>query len=207
MQLETVKVKADTPKGYRIINRSDYDPNAHKLAEGEADPGVPLNEAEQKLADEATARRKIEANRGQASGAGVVSDRNPDGTYSEPTPTDIRYPNKDNTEFANNHGAFVGRSAAEIREAEGMEDKPGGLDPSQKEAEDAAEAERKLAAKRQRDGEVEVRRGRKPAEPTENLDEMTVAQLREYATENEIDLGGARTKDEIRAAIDAAEAT
>jgi hypothetical protein len=78
-----------------------------------------------------SARKSVAARRrrGQVDGSKSVSGRNTDGTYSEPTPTDVRYPDKDKTEFANNHGAFVQRSAAEIREAEGIEDAPGGLDP------------------------------------------------------------------------------
>lgn len=56
-------------------------------------------------------------------------DRNPDGTFSEPTPTDIRYPNKDNTEFANNHGAYVNKNAAEMRAERDLADAPGGLAP------------------------------------------------------------------------------
>lgn len=56
-------------------------------------------------------------------------DKNPDGTFSEPTPTDIRYPNKDNTEFANNHGAYVHKNAAEMRADKGLADAPGGLQP------------------------------------------------------------------------------
>lgn len=58
-----------------------------------------------------------------------LANRNADGTFSEPTPTDIRYPNKDMTEFANNHGAHVNRSAAEMREEMNLPDAPGGLAP------------------------------------------------------------------------------
>jgi len=56
-------------------------------------------------------------------------DRNPTGTFSEPTPTDVRYPNKDHTEFENNHGAFVQKNAAEMRKEKDLEDAPGGLKP------------------------------------------------------------------------------
>ena len=43
-------------------------------------------------------------------------------------------------------------------------------------------------------------------EPVSILDGMTIAQLKEYANTNEIDLGGATLKADIRAAIEAAEA-
>ena len=31
MQVPTVKVKRDGPKGYRLINKSDFDPARHEL--------------------------------------------------------------------------------------------------------------------------------------------------------------------------------
>lgn len=44
------------------------------------------------------------------------------------------------------------------------------------------------------------------ADPIVDLDEMTLPQLREYAEGNDIDLGDATKKAEVRAAIDAHEA-
>jgi hypothetical protein len=73
--------------------------------------------------------------------------KNPDGTFSEPTPTDIRYPDKNKTEFANNHRS--GMSAAEARKAAKLEDAPGGLAPDPvlaKQVKDGDEAS-KAAAK------------------------------------------------------------
>lgn len=99
--LETVKIKHGK-NDYMIINKDDYDPKKHELYKGKAGSEPTENEAQ---------------------------DRNPSGTFSEPTPTDVRYPDKDATEFENNHGAFVGKSAAEMREAEGLPDAPGGLQP------------------------------------------------------------------------------
>lgn len=80
--------------------------------------------------------------------------RNSDGTFSEPTPTDIRFPNKDNTEFANNHGAFVGKSAAEMREAEGLADAPGGLKPDPVLAEVVKAEEKAVAAAAKEDAKA-----------------------------------------------------
>lgn len=104
-QLETVKVvRKDSAHGYKIINKADYDPKKHTLFKGkEADQAEPEG--------------------------GLDEGRNPSGTYSEPTPTDVRYPDKDATEFENNHGAFVGKSAAELRDEKGLPDAPGGLQP------------------------------------------------------------------------------
>ena len=67
-------------------------------------------------------------------GAVVISthpggQKNPSGTYSMPTPTDIRYPDKNATEFENNHGAFLGKSAAGLRKQMGIPDIPGGVRP------------------------------------------------------------------------------
>lgn len=58
-----------------------------------------------------------------------VNAKNPSGTFSEPTPTDIRYPNKDLTEFENNHGAFFRKSAAQMRQDADLPDAPGGIYP------------------------------------------------------------------------------
>lgn len=101
-QLETVAVKRKGGRGYSIINKADYDPKKHELHKGKVSEGA---------ADE------------------TDPNRNPSGTYSEPTPTDIRYPDTNLTEFENNHGASVGGSAAEIREELGLADAPGGLAP------------------------------------------------------------------------------
>lgn len=99
----TVRVKANDGSGYQVINRADFDPKKHELIKGGEDQ-----------------------EQGLMTGA---SERNPSGTFSEPTPTDIRFPNKDATEFENNHGAFVRKSAAQMREDHGMPDAPGGLYP------------------------------------------------------------------------------
>jgi hypothetical protein len=100
----TVRVRTDDGQ-YKIINRKDYNEKEH---------GAIIKGGE-------------DQEQGLFAGA---SDRNPSGTYSEPTPTDIRYPDKDATEFENNHGAFVNKSAAQMREEKGMEDAPGGLYPA-----------------------------------------------------------------------------
>jgi hypothetical protein len=130
MNVETIKVKREGGKGYRLINKTDFDPKKHKTFDGEKVEAA-MSAEERKLADEMEMRRKIEANRGQ-SGSVVdadVSQRNPSGTYSEPTPTDIRYPDKTATEFENNLGAFVGKSAAGLRQEMGLPDAPGGIHP------------------------------------------------------------------------------
>jgi hypothetical protein len=101
----TVRVKTGDGD-YKIVNRADYlrDPHAHgELIKGGEDQEQGIH-------------------------AGA-SERNPSGTFSEPTPTDIRYPNKDATEFENNHGAFVRKSAAQMRDDLDMPDAPGGLFP------------------------------------------------------------------------------
>lgn len=201
MQVSTVKIKADNPKGYRIINASDFDPKQHQVVEGEAP--AEKSAAEVAATEELEAKRKAEANRGQTEGSGgVVTDRNPSGTFSEPTPTDIRYPNKDETEFENNYGAHIGKSAAGLREELGMEDKPGGLNPAKKEAEDKKEADARLEAKRLRDGETAL----PEAAEDDGLNGMSARELREYAAENEIDLGDARSKADMIAVIQAANA-
>jgi hypothetical protein len=136
MTLETVKVKLkEHGNADAIINKSDYDPKLHTLQGDDArkmkaaERGTGNADADAEIA-KAEALRKHEANRGIEGGTGLVFDgKNPDGTYSEPTPSDIRYPNKDATEFANNHGAFVRKSAAQMREDQGLPDAPGGLHP------------------------------------------------------------------------------
>lgn len=66
-----------------------------------------------------------------------------------------------------------------------------------------SQADRILAG-RDADGN-RVAKEEKDAELTSPHAEKTVAELREYATEHGVDLGGATKKDEILAAIDAAE--
>lgn len=102
--LEIVKIKDGD--SYKIINKSDFkdgsDELFHEKGEGEATDRSPGMEA---------------------------GGKNPSGTFSEPTPTDIRYPNVDATEFENNHGAFVAKSAADLRQERGLPDAPGGIMP------------------------------------------------------------------------------
>ena len=132
MNIDTLKVKHkdDAGNDHMIINRSDYDPKKHKLFEGENDDAH-LTKPDDEVARRKEAERVYDANRGISGGPGIGGDgRNPSGTFSEPTPTDIRYPDKDLTEFENNHGAFVGKSAAQMRDAAGLPDAPGGLAPT-----------------------------------------------------------------------------
>jgi len=123
---ETVKVVNENSRtGYAIINKSDFNEDEHEIFEEE---------------DE-------EEDDTDADGDGIP-DRlqrvtNADRTFDEPTPTDIRYGNKDDTEFANNHGSKLGNSAAELREGAGLPQKPGGLNPDQfKKVEEAEAAKR-----------------------------------------------------------------
>lgn len=107
--VKTVKIKASNSRGYKIINESDFDSKKHKLL-GSPDDNVD---------------REREAREAAAAAA----QKNTSGTYSEPTPTDVRFPDKTQTEFENNLGAQLGKSAAEMREAAGLQDAPGGLKP------------------------------------------------------------------------------
>jgi len=146
--IETVKVKAET--GNAIINLSDYDPNKHELVDDESKAKVaardnPQNPDAVKAAKEAEEHRIAEANRGQIDGNASRPQANASGTFDEPTPTDVRFPNKNTTEFESNHGAQVGKSAAGLREELGMEQKPGGLHPEVKEKVDEAEKVMKSA--------------------------------------------------------------
>jgi hypothetical protein len=130
---DTVKVKHSDELGndHLIINRSDFDPSKHEL-HGDEIPGTEasLSDEEKDVLRKKEVERKAEANRGITGGSTMdTSGRNPSGTFSEPTPTDIRYPNKDETEFENNHGAFVNKSAAQMREDRCLPDAPGGLAP------------------------------------------------------------------------------
>ncbi|SHG79579.1 hypothetical protein SAMN02745157_4854 [Kaistia soli DSM 19436] len=125
--IETVKIKHGDGD-YAIINRTDFDPEKHELHDGDQRVADGLTDEERKTLRELEIKRTAEANRGVTPSPAVAgADRNPSGTFSEPTPTDIRFPDKDATEFEHNHGAFVGKSAAEIREAAGLPDKPGGI--------------------------------------------------------------------------------
>lgn len=131
-----VAVKREGGRGVRLIERTKYaaDPKSYQLANAEERARVsnllPMTDAEKAAIAEEEAARKVSANRGQVDGAGPAADgKNPDGTFSTPTPSDIRFPDKNATEFANNHGAFVNKSAAEMRADKGMPDAPGGLKP------------------------------------------------------------------------------
>lgn len=119
-RIPTVTVK-DGEGGYRIINESDFDPKTMERFES------PLPR------DTVTTLNKSNA----------------DGTFDEPTPTDIRFPNKDVTEFANNHGATVNKSAAQMRAERDLPDAPGGLapDPVLAEAVEKEKKAREAAAK------------------------------------------------------------
>lgn len=118
-RVATVKIKDPNKKGdYIIINKSDFNDDEHELFD-EKDPAAL-----------------------SVSGGGS---RNGSGTFDEPTPTDIRYPNKNTTEFENNHGAYLGQSAAELRQGAGLDDKPGGLHPEVHEAVKDAEAATRAA--------------------------------------------------------------
>lgn len=130
MKVDTIKVKADNAAGYRIINAADFNPKEHKAFD-DADGAIrERNQADAEATEKVMAERKAQANFGQVDGNGLDgSGKNPSGTYSEPTPTDIRYPDKDKTEFENNHGAYVAKSAAELRDEKGLPDAPGGLAP------------------------------------------------------------------------------
>lgn len=147
-RLETVRVvNPNDPKGgFMIVNKSDYegnkksDDNKEGLELHETDPTHPGASDE----DKGAARAEAEA-------LDAPKPRNTSGTFDEPSPMDIRYPNKDGTEFENNHGAFMGTSAAELRDANDMEQKPGGVDDTQLQAvkkEDEARKEREAAGAR-----------------------------------------------------------
>lgn len=114
-------VNKNDEDGYTIINQEDFD-----LDQASEKPQYKLHKTND--------AHQIE----QDGGPPAPTTRNPSGTYSEPTPTDIRYPDKNATEFENNSRAGV--SAAEAREAAGMEDKPGGIIPEQHENVQEAEA-------------------------------------------------------------------
>ncbi len=135
---ETIRIKSGD--SFAIINRSDFDPKQHTPFDAEAAEAASndgLTDEERRLYAELDAKRKVAATFGQTGTTGIgatAAGKNPSGTYSEPTPTDVRYPDKRGTEFENNLGAFVNKSAAQIREAEGLPDKPGGIKPEVAEA-------------------------------------------------------------------------
>lgn len=163
--IDTIKVKNpnDEDGGFMIINASDYDPKKHQLADGQT---APLTAKERAIHDEDEAKRRVQANRGVAGGGATVdTERNPSGTFSEPTPTDIRYPNKDATEFENNHGAYVGKSAAGLRDERGMEQKPGGLRPERHEKVKEAEAALNELAQDDDDAAARNAAPEKPSKP------------------------------------------
>lgn len=130
MKVDTIKIKADNALGYKLINAADFDEKSHTAYDADAKAALKeRNAADAAATEKVVAERKAQANFGQVDGNGGTSGKNPSGTYSEPTPTDIRYPNKDQTEFENNHGAYVAKSAAELRDEKGLPDAPGGLAP------------------------------------------------------------------------------
>lgn len=129
MQTTTLRVKKNNEAGYSRINLSDFNPEVHEPFDKE---GAELIKAQKRGDKEHVesvleAQRKANANYGQIQGGVAVDGRNTDGTFSTPTPTDIRYPNKDRTEFANNHGAFLRKSASEMRQDAGKPDVAGGI--------------------------------------------------------------------------------
>jgi hypothetical protein len=128
--LETVRVKSG--KDFAIINLDDFDPAKHEPFDDD-DKALVEGHTKDELRAADEAQRQLNANRGvMRDPGGQAMARNPSGTYSEPTPTDIRYPDKDTTEFENNHGAFVAKSAPEMRHAKNLPDAPGGLQPDPK---------------------------------------------------------------------------
>lgn len=128
--LPTIKVKSGDD--YAIINQRDYNPDVHQPYDDESRKAVKntKNDPHADKIAEADALRRADAERGVIrSPAAAEIDRNPTGTFSEPTPSDVRFPDKDATEFENNHGAFIGKSAAGLREERGLPDAPGGIKP------------------------------------------------------------------------------
>lgn len=129
-------VKIKTGESFAIINESDFDPDRHELFAGEKVGG---KSSAQALADDMETRRQLDANRGVVNGSGPTDNgRNATGTYREPTPSDVRFPDMNATEFENNHGAFVGRAAPDLRAQMDMPDEPGGVRPEVKEAVEGA---------------------------------------------------------------------
>lgn len=120
---ETVYVKADNERGYKVVDkeRVDAEERNFQLYSGKIED------------DTKTVKNgKLVPNdqpEGTVGEAGPGGTKNPSGTFSTPTPTDIRFSDKYKTEFENNMGAFIGKSAAQIRDALGLPDAPGGLHP------------------------------------------------------------------------------
>jgi hypothetical protein len=134
--LETVKVK--NGDDYAIINKADFDPDKHEPFDDESKAAISdtgsdgLTDDERAQLSMLEAKRTAQANRGTTASEPASADdqgKNPSGTFSTPTPTDIRFPDKQATEFENNQGAFIGKSAADLREDMGLPDAPGGIKP------------------------------------------------------------------------------
>jgi hypothetical protein len=146
--VDTIKVKhANTDTAYALINVSDFDSKCHTAySQEDADAAKAWADSHPAVeADEAL--RLYAANRGVTPSPSYDFDRNSDGTFSEPTPTDVRYPDKDETEYANNHGAFMGKSAAQMRKALDLPDMPGGLRPDKHAVKTKRRAEDKMFEK------------------------------------------------------------
>ena len=205
--MEVVKVKHTDVEGnkYKLINKSDFVEGEHEIYDDPDDkksapaPTEGMSEKEREAYDAKMAQKTVDSRSGiEGGGATLASAGNTSGTFSEPTPSDIRYPDKDATEFENNHGAFVNKSAAGMRETMGLEHKPGGLYPEVHEdvqAKTAALAAPAPSAKKKTTDEAGE--GLSSAE----LEAMTVAELKEHAEKNQIDLGDATLKADIIKAI------
>jgi len=129
-RIDTIKVKnPNTKDGFMIINRHEFDDDQKSKK-----PKYEEFEEDDTDADGDGIPDRLQAG------------RNTSGTFDEPTPTDVRYTNKDATEFENNHGSHLGNSAAELREASGMPQKPGGLLPEVRKSVKNAEAALQAAA-------------------------------------------------------------
>ncbi len=130
MSIDTMKVKSGD--SYALINTSDFNPDEHEAFDEESSSKTskPTDSEASRYADAQEELRRRESNRGVGFTPGLTnSDKNPSGTFSTPTPSDIRFPDADQTEFENNHGAFVKRSAADLRVDRGLPDVAGGIDP------------------------------------------------------------------------------
>jgi len=251
----TVKIKHTDAEGndHMIIEEGDFNPDTHELYSADDAPSAASMEKARSAIEDRKIQKAIDAQAGQTTGQTSAipapGGKNPSGTFSEPTPTDIRFPNKDMTEFENNRGAFRRKSAADLRKEQGLPDVPGGvlggvLIP---------DAWRSLKAKEQRElaeqltgkedlsvGEAkaaiatEVKRredmGQQAThsdeemealaeaqekqaaledegeEAADDFDTMTVAELKAYAADNDIDIGDASRKADIIEALRGADA-